>query len=422
AITLIGALTASGFVYIAAEGFRDDPEKFALAVDLTRWLFPYLFFISLAALLMGILNSYGKFGAPAFSSSLFNIAMILSMYFLYDAFATPVYCLVVGVLVGGVGQFAVQLPSLYRAGHRLRFDFTFRDSGLKAIGRLLAPIMIGLGAGRVNILVSSLLASLQGAGAVSYLVYAYQLMHFPLGVFAVAIGTVALPKASAEVADGRLDKVAGTLRSSVRMILFLVVPSTVYLMFFNDDLVRLIYQRGAFGASDTAAVQLALFWYTFGLLAFAGVRVITPVYYAFDDSRTPMRYSLWMVGLNIALSFVLVYTPPFTMGFAGLAAATSLASWLQVYLLLNGLRPRGALRDGGSYLESVWKTIFAAVCMAAALHWQPWDLTWGYAGIAGKALAVVLEVALGALVYILATIIVGLSETRRVLSRVRGLI
>lgn len=417
-VTLLGSLGAAGFVYLAAEGFTSDPEKFDLTVTLTRWLFPYLLFVSLASLLMGTLNSYGRFGVPAVASAMFNIAMILSMVFLYDSFERPVYCLVVGVLVGGVGQFAIQVPSLYRAGGRLRFDFNFRDRGLKAIGKLMTPIIVGLGASRINILVASLLASLQGEGAVSYLVYAYQLMHFPLGVFALAIGTAALPRAAAQVARGELGELAGTMRSSLRMILFLVAPSAVYLAFFNERLINLIYLRGAFTAVDASAVSVTLLWYSAGLLAFAGVRVLTPMYYAFSDARTPMRYSLVTVALNIVLSLVMVDSPVMRMGFPGLAAAISLAGWVNLCLLLWGLRQRGVLTEGRSYLESLVKTLLASAGMALALLALPDVFSFGVDGLPGKTLDALLEILIGAFVYFALTASFSLAESRRLINSI----
>jgi len=418
-VVLLGAIFASTFVYLAAEGFAEDPVKFELTVSLTRWMFPYLLFISLASLLMGVLNSYGKFGIPAFASSMFNLGMIFSMLFLYDTFELPVYSLVVGVLVGGVGQFAIQLPSLYRAGHRLRLNFDFRDDGLKAVGRLMAPMMIGLSASRVNILVSSLLASLQGPGAVSYLVYAYQLMHFPLGVFGLAIGTVALPKASEQVARGEFDGVRDTLISALRMIIFLVTPSAVYLALFNSDLIRLIYQRGAFGAEDSASVSIALFWYSVGLLAFAGVRVVTPVFYALSDARTPMRISFYTVAVNIVLSLLFVYAPFFDMGFPGLAAATSIAGWLNLFLLIVRIKKRLKMTTLAQLTESLSKTVLASALMALALYFASELIQIESGGIVFKVLAVGIEIFLGGLVYLALTLALGLREPRRALARFR---
>jgi putative peptidoglycan lipid II flippase len=418
-VTLFGALGASWLVYLAAEGFTADPEKFDLAVKLTRWMFPYLLFVSLASLLMGALNSLGKFGAPAFASSMFNIALIGSMLFLYDTFELPVYSLAFGVVVGGIGQFVIQLPALYRAGYYLRFDFNWKDKGVKAIAGLMIPIIVGLSAGRINILVSSLLASLQGEGAVSYLVYAYQVMHFPLGVFAVAIGTVALPRATEQVARGEIAELSGTLLSSLKLMMFLVMPSMVYLLFFNEDLLRLLYERGAFSPSDTSAVSQALLWYTVGLLAHSAVRSLSPIYYAFSDMKTPMRYSIATVTLNIVLSIALVYEGFADMGFAGLAAATSFAAWLNVALLVRGLRSRGVFGAAGEYLIPLGRVALASALMGLVLHYHPFDFSFAQTGILGKSLKIGLDICLGALVYFGAAWALGASEAQAILSKIK---
>jgi putative peptidoglycan lipid II flippase len=419
ATVLLGIATASWFVYVMAGGFAAEPDKFQLTVLLTRWMFPYLMFVSLSALLMGILNSYGKFGIPALASSMFNIAMIFAMLFLYDAFEVPVHSLIVGVLLGGVGQFAIQVPSLYRVGSRLRFDFKFRDPGIKAVGKLMAPMIIGLSATRINIFVATLLASMQGGGAVSYLVYSYQLMHFPQGVFAVAIGTVTLPRASELVARGDVERLADTIRSAARMAMYLIIPSAVYLAFFNEDLINAIYLRGAFTAFDATEVSWALFWYSLGLPALSGVRVFTPIFYAFSDSKTPMRYSVIAVVANIVLAVALLETPGIQMGFAGLAAATSAAGWLNLILLIVGLRRRKVISGAGSYIESIVKTTVGATAMALALYAQPFDLSFGMSGVIGKALELGLTVGAGGLVYWIATLALGLAEAQRPLRRLR---
>ncbi len=419
ATVLVGIATATGFVYLIAGGFAAEPEKFELTVLLTRWMFPYLMFVSLSALLMGILNSYGKFGIPALASSMFNVAMILSMLLLYNFFEVPVYSLIVGVLLGGIGQFAIQLPALYKVGSRLRFDFKFKDPGIKAVGKLMAPMIIGLSASRINIFVGTLLASMQGAGAVSYLVYSYQLMHFPQGVFAVAIGTVTLPRASELVARGDIESLANTIRSAARMALFLIIPSAVYLAFFNEDLINAIYLRGAFTSIDASEVSWGLFWYSLGLPALSGVRVLTPIFYAFSDSKTPMRYSVYAVVANIVLALALVESPWIHMGFAGLAAATSAAGWLNLVLLIVGLQKRNVMSGVGSYFESIIKTILGAAVMALALYYQSFDLSWGLSGIIGKALELSLTVGAGAVIYWIATLVLGLAEARRFLGRLR---
>ncbi|MBD3258711.1 murein biosynthesis integral membrane protein MurJ [candidate division GN15 bacterium] len=337
AIVLLGIIAAPVIIFISANGFTAEPEKFSLTVDLTRLMFVYLLLVSLSSVVMGMLNSFGRFGIPALSPALFNVGIIGSVFALYHALPMPVYSLAIGVLVGGLGQLVVQLPPLFKLGFRFRLRFDFLNDALKRVIRLFLPMIAGMSAGRVNILVSTLLASFMIEGAITYLSYAYRLMHLPLGVFAVALGTVALPNASEQAARGDLDGVARTLREALGLNMFLVVPAGAFLALLGSDIVELIYQWGAFSALDTQQTTLALLHYSYGLIGFAAVRVIVPIYYALQDSKLPMRVSIIAVALNLVLYYPFIEI----LGFAGLAAATSIAALVNFGLLLYFLPRRG---------------------------------------------------------------------------------
>lgn len=336
AVICIGILLAPQIIYATANGFVEDPEKFSLTVSLTRLMFAYLMLVSISAVFMGILNSVGRFGVPAISPALFNIGMILSPILLIEYFGVPIYTLAIGVIIGGIGQVVFQLPSLLKIGFKFTFFLNFADKGLRKIVRLITPMIMGLSASRINIVINTLLASMLVEGSISYLNYAYRLMHFPLGVFAVALGTVALPKVSEEAARNQIDKLAATYDEALGLTLFLVIPSAVYLAGFGEDLVRLIFQRGAFGEEATLQTARALFFYSFGLVGFSGVRVAAPVFYALGDSKKPMYYSINAVLINIVLNFVFIRF----WGFAGLAAATSAAGLANLFLLGFNLRKK----------------------------------------------------------------------------------
>jgi putative peptidoglycan lipid II flippase len=260
-VVAVGILFSPQLVFISAKGFLTNPAKFELTITLTRIMFIYLLMVSISAVFMGILNSVGKFGIPALSPALFNIGMILSPVILYNYFDIPIYTMALGVLVGGIGQMVFQIPSLLNIGFRFKFSLKLADEGIRRIVRLIAPMILGLSASRINILVNTLLASLLIEGAMSYLNFAYRLMHFPLGVFAVAVGTVALPKLSGEVARNQIDQLVKIFNESLSLTMFLVIPSAVYLASFSDDLVRLIYERGAFGSEATIQTSTALLFY-----------------------------------------------------------------------------------------------------------------------------------------------------------------
>ncbi len=387
-IVATGIILAPALVYISAHGFTADPDKFRLTVQLTRFMFIYLMLVSVSAVFMGILNSVGRFGVPALSPALFNIGMILAPVLLYEYFDVPIYTLAIGVVVGGIGQLVFQIPSLWKIGFRFRLVFNFAHEGLRRIRKLITPMILGLSASRINILVNTLLASLLIEGALSYLNFAYRLMHFPLGVFGVALGTVILPKVSDDVARDDKHQLARTFREALGLSLFLIVPSAVYLTGFGQDLVRLIYERGAFTGIDTSQTARALFFYAFGLVGFSGVRVLAPVYYAMGDSKSPMYYSILSVAINILLNFAFIPL----WGFAGLAAATSSAGLVNMGLLLYNLKGRIETLDYKSIFILLAKVILGAIAAYLIIDLIPFNKLIELGQLPEKILIVVLQV------------------------------
>lgn len=417
-IVALGIIFTPALIYISAKGFYDDPAKFALTVNLTRIMFVFLLMVSVSAVQMGILNSCGRFGVPALAPTLFNAGMILAPVLLYSYFEVPIYTMAIGVLLGGLGQILFQIPSLRKVGYRFQFKADFKDEGIARINRLISPMILGLSASRINILVSTLLASLLAEGAMSYLNYAYRLMHFPLGVFGVALGTVALPKVSEQVASRREDLLVKTFHEAVGLSTFLVVPSAVYLAGFGTDLVRLIYERGAFDAAATANTAQALLFYSFGLVGFAGVRVAAPVFYALGDARKPMIYSLVSVVVNIVLNFALI---PF-WGFAGLAAATSAAGLVNFGQLLFSLRRQIPAVDIKFIAVHFVKVSTAALLAFVSVRFFPFDRWFAIAGIGGKVLTVTAQIAAMGIIYLLILKILKVEEVGRLQSFLNRLI
>ncbi len=363
-VVLLGIVAAPAFVYISAHGFTAVPEKFALTVSLTRIMFLYLLLVSISAMIMGMLNSFGRFGVPAISPAMFNLGVVLTVVVLFKYFQQPVYTLAIGVLIGGVGQMAIQLPALWRIGYRLRLRFDFLNEGLKKVMRLFTPMIIGLSAGRINILVGTLVASFLMEGSISYLNYSFRLMHFPLGVFAVALGTVALPKVSGMVARKEIDRLGKTFLETISLNLFVIVPSAVFLALMGKDVICLIYQWGAFSELDTSRTSLALLHYSYGLIGFAAVRVTVPFFYALGDSRLPMRISILSVAINIVLYYPLIKV----LDFAGLAAATSIGGLVDFALLMVYLPSKGvAIPWGRLGLNAVRIAVAAFLAFYIAL-------------------------------------------------------
>jgi len=356
-IVLLGILAAPAIVYLIANGFTSEPEKFNLTVNMTRIMMAYLLLVSLSALVMGMLNSFGKFGIPALSPALFNIGTVVTVIALYHYMETPIYTLAIGVIIGGIGQLVIQLPLLLKIGYRFKFCLSFLDEGLKRVVKLITPIIVGLSAGRINILVSTLIASFLVEGALSYLNYSYRLMHFPLGVFAVAIGTVALPNVSEMVARKEYSKLNKTFTETIGVNFFVIIPSAVFLALMGHQVVELVYQYGAFDLIASENTSLALIHYSYGLVGFAAVRVTVPFYYAFNDSKLPMKVSIFAVIMNLVLYYPLIKL----VGFAGLAAATSIAGLINFVLLIYFLPEKGIRVNFSQLGLSVLRILVAAL-------------------------------------------------------------
>lgn len=355
-IVLLGIIAAPVLIFMFANGFVATPEKFDLTVNLTRIMMVYLLLVSLSAIVMGMLNSFGKFGIPALSPALFNLGIIVTVVGFHSFFPQPIYSLAIGVLVGGVGQLVIQLPLLLKIGYRFKPTIDFLDENFKKITRLLGPMIIGLSASRINILINTLVASFLIEGSISYLSYSYRLMHFPLGVFAVALGTVALPKVTELVAKGENEKLNEIFEKTLTLNMFVVIPSAMFLAFMGKEIIELIFAWGAFTEADVQNTSLALLHYSYGLIAFAAVRVIVPFFYAHSDSKLPMRASLTAVVINIALYYPLVKI----LNFAGLAAATSLAGVANCAVLLYYLSQKGINCHFGKLFLSIFRILTAS--------------------------------------------------------------
>jgi len=407
AIVLLGIIAAPALIYLFANGFTAEPDKFDLTVNLTRVMMPYLLLVSLSALVMGMLNSFGRFGIPAISPAMFNLGTVLTVVILHRYFEQPIYTMAIGVVIGGVGQVAIQLPPLLKIGYRFKPIFSMFDEGLRKVIRLITPMIIGLSAGRINILVSTLIASFMIEGAISYLNYSYRLMHFPLGVFAVAIGTVALPRASELVARRESHKIGATFTEVIGANLYVVVPSAVFLALMGHQIIDLIYHWGAFSELDTERTALALLHYSYGLIGFAAVRVIVPFYYAFEDSRLPMKISVAAVALNLGLYYPAIKL----LGFAGLAAATSVAGLANFLLLLYFLPSKGVVIPFGRFWLNTLRIVVAALAAFHIARLVPYgSFITIDDSILGRALAVVLPAIVGGLLYLILSFVFRIRE------------
>jgi putative peptidoglycan lipid II flippase len=334
AVSVAGLLLAPHLARVIAFGFGKVPGKIELTAQLTAVLFPFLLFVSLAAWAMSYLNTEKSFFLPSVAPSLFNLFSILFPVLTYGWYVAhggqPIFGMAVGVLIGGAMQFLVQVPLARRKGFRYSFYLNFGDPQFRRVMALFVPVAIGLAGTRINVLVNTILVTPLQQGSVSWLNYAYRIMHLPLGLFGIAVGTVALPSFSRFVVDGNLTAVRSTLTDSLKMVLFLTVPTSVLIAFLSRPIARIVYQRGHFKPEDTAAVAGALVLYTLGIPFMAALRNVAAVFYAYKDAKAPMAASLASIGLNIGLNLSLMWV----LGFLAFPLSTSLAAVLNIAILI----------------------------------------------------------------------------------------
>lgn len=375
-LVILGIIFTPAVVRAIAPGFTENPSQFALTVLLTRVTFPFAVFVGLAAAFMGILNSLKHFGSPAIAPALLNIAMILSALLLTPHLQTPILSLSIGVLVGGILQLLVQVPFLLGKRFRFALRFDFRHPGMRRIVRLMGPGIIGQSVLQINLFISTVLASLLPVGSITYLFFADRLVQFPLGIFGISVATALLPTLSVSAANNNAAEMVETLSKTMRMVLFLMIPSMVGLVVLRTPIVSTLFQRGSFDYHATQGTAAALMYYAFGLWAFAEVKVVAQTFYAMQDTWTPMKVAAAALLVNIVLSLVLMKP----MHHAGLALANSLASMLNVGALVWVLRARMGRLGGMRFLGSAVKITLASLIMGIAAYYGAKTGLWSVSG------------------------------------------
>src|SRR5271170_2723385 len=423
ALCLLGILFAHPLVALLAPGFA--PDKAARTAQLTQIMFPFILMVSLAALVMGVLNAKSIFGRPAMASSFFNIGSIVcgvALGYLYDPTWGPraLIGLAIGTLIGGALQLTVQLPALKGLGYRFHPDFRWRDPGVAAIFALMGPAVIAASTTQVNVLINSMFASTLGDGAIFWLAIAFRLMQLPLGLFGVALGTVTLPLLSRLVVAGQMGAFRAELARAMRIMFLLTIPSTIGLMMLAEPIISVLYQHGKFDAHEAAEAAGALRFYAIGLAGYAALKVLVNAFYALDRRKTPMLVSFLAVALNLVLNWF--FTFHLGWGHRGLAFSTGCIAtfnFLVLYALmrrqLEGLESRrlglllGKIAVAGAAL--------IAVC-AGSSHWLL--ATWQTQTFLSKLAALLGTVIVGALVFAVcgtALHIEELKELRAALAR-----
>jgi putative peptidoglycan lipid II flippase len=422
AITVLGILVAPWIVSILAPGF--DAEKAQLTVVLTRIMYPFILLVSLAALVMGLLNAKNVFGMPAMASSFFNIGSIVggvTVGWLIDPDFGPkaVLGLAVGTLIGGLLQLAVQLPSLRRVGYSFRPDFRWRDQGVKAILLLMGPSVVAASATQVNVLVNSIFASHLGDGPVTWLAFAFRLVQLPLGVFGVALGTVALPLLSRMVAKGDLASFRTELARGLRLAFLMTLPATLGLMILAEPIISVLYQHGRFSAEEAAQTGAALRLYAIGLCGYAALKVLVNSFYALDKRKVPMYVSFAAIGINLFLSWLFAFR--LGLGHRGLALSTGcIASinFLVLYVIMRRHLGRFETRAMLGMLArlSLAALVLAGICFAGR-YWLLAD--WAVQPFFEKLAYLLLTIAVAATSFFLMAMALRLNELETITAAVR---
>ncbi len=373
AIAILGVLTAPLLVDLMAGGFEKIPGKRSLAVQLTRILWPFLLMMSLASVWMGMLNARNRFAAPAYGPVMFNLASILigapAAYLLDPSLgARAVSVFACGTLLGGALQWLIQVPTLRREGFRFRFALPWRDGVLnpafKRVLRLMAPAVVGLAGVQINIFVNTHFASHMGDGPISWLAAAFRFVHLPIALFGAAVSTAAIPELSRAAARKDDAEFRALLKRALSFVAILCIPSACGLAIIGEPLTRLLFERGQFLPEDTIQTAAALRFYAIGLAAYAAIKVIAPALYALGDARRPALVSLFSVGVNFLMSWLLGVH--LGLGHRGLALSVSTVAVVNLTLLLWAARQHIPRLLGAAFARMLAKVVLASAAMSGA--------------------------------------------------------
>lgn len=383
-ISVIGVLASPWIIASFAAGFEDKvgarPE---LAIDLLRITFPYILFISLSALVAGILNTFQNFAIPSLTPVLLNIVLIISAIWISPLFSDPVTALAWGVLIGGIVQLGFQLPFVHRLGLLPKPKFKWGHAGVKKIMKLMAPAIIGSSAAQINLLLNTFIASFLAVGSMGWLYYSDRFVELPLALFGVAIGTVILPKLSQDHANNQYDgnnAFSATLDWAIRIGLLIALPATAGLVLLAMPILFTVIGYGAFTWHDTQMSALSLMTYALGLPAFILVKILAPGFYSRQDTKTPVKIGLISIAANMLFNVAIVlpwFMGGYTGAHAGLALSTALAAYVNAGLLFYILYKQGIFQAQVGWLRYSLKIIVATGLMSAILVvFIPADVWW----------------------------------------------
>ncbi len=424
-LCIAGVAAAPLMVLAMASGLKQSPEGFTAAVDMTRWMFPYIGFMSLTALAGGVLNTWKKFAVPAFSPVLLNLALILSIVVGAPWFAAhgiePIYAQSVGVMVGGALQLALQWPALRRLGMLPRIGASiaairaaWADPTTRQIAKLMLPALLGVSVAQISLLINTQIASHLAVGSVSWITYADRLMEFPTALLGVALGVVLMPQLAAARASGEDAQYSAMLDWGLRLVVVLAVPCAVALLVFAQPLVVVLYHYGAFGAADVGRTAAALTGYGTGLVGIVAVKVLAPGFYARHDMRTPMLIAVAVLVLTQLLNVLLVPV----LQHAALTLSIGIGALVNALWLLAGLLRRGSYRPSPGWGRLLLQVLASSALLAVFLLWTASRFDWiGLQSQSWSRIGLMALVLLGsALIYFVALWVSGL-KIRQLLRR-----
>lgn len=374
-ISIIGVVAADALVLAMASGLAEDTERYTLAVNLTRLMFPYILCATLMAFSAGVLNTWKQFTLPAFAPVLLNLSFIAAALWLSPHLHTPVYALGIAVLVGGILQVAIQLPALRRIGMlptiSWRIGQAFADPGVRRVLKKMGPAIFGVSVAQISLLINTNIASHLAAGSVSWITYADRLMEFPTAMLGVALGTVLLPSLS-RASQGTAGEYSALLDWGLRLMFLLALPATVGLCLLAEPLTASLFHYGRFSAHDVAMTQQAVIAYGVGLSGLIGIKILAPGFYARQNLRTPVKIAIVALVVTQLLNMVLVPR----MAHAGLALSISLGACLNAGLLFIFLRRAAHYQPSTGWLVFFSKLLVALVVMGGLLFWLNQQIDW----------------------------------------------
>ena len=406
--TLLALFLAPIFILLFAPGFYFDPLKKDIAVDVLRIMFPYLGLISLVAFAGGIQNSHKKFSLPAATPVVFNLCIILSAFFLAPIFSVPIFGLAWGVLLAGIIQLLIQLAPLKQIDRLPIPRLDFNNQGVKKVFFLMLPALLAGGVAQINLLIDTVFASLLITGSPTWLYVSDRLIQFPLGIFAIAIGTVLLPTLSKANQNENLNLFKDQLKKSQRLVMFLAIPSFVGLALCSDHLISTLFQRGEFTFSDVNQASKSLIAFSLGLPFFMLMKVLVPAFFSRQDTKTPMYAAIAALISNIILNYVFV----FIVGYdhAGLALASSISATLSCGILFLILVNDKYIQLQNPFNRFNLSVLTASIIVGIFLIYGPFNIDFNSLSFTERLLTLLLEVGFSTLLYLgITRVVIGKS-------------